>query len=79
MPSRNTKDIYAEDCHVWGVARYNLLMFTQGFKRSASKALRAVSEKHNLSPGFQRTKAPGSTDHLQILGHFSITTLRVQH
>lgn len=71
--------IYTEDCHIQGVARPILLKFTMGFKKSAAKVLPTVSKKHSLSPGFQKIQASRSTDHLQILGHFSITTLQVWH
>lgn len=78
MPSRNTTDTYPDNCHIQGIVRPSLLIFTLGFKESASEVLLTAHEKTNLRPGFQKTKAPRSTDDLQILKHFSITTLQVQ-
>lgn len=80
MPSRNTADTYPDKCHIQGTVRPNLLrILTLGFKESASEVLPIAREKTNLRPGFQKTEAPRSIDHLQILTHFSITVLQVQH
>lgn len=78
MPSRNTADTYPDDCHVQGIVRANLLIFTLSCKESPLEVLHTVYEKTNLRPGFQKTGALSSTDHLQILKHFSVTMLQAQ-
>lgn len=73
MPSRNTEDTCSNDCHIQGIVGPNLPIVTLGFKESASEVLPTACEQIKLRPGFQKTEAPRSTDHLQILKHFSIS------
>lgn len=78
MPSRNTADTYPDDCHIQGIVRAILLIFTLSCKESALEVLPTAYEKTNLRPGFHKTNALRSTDHLQILKHFSVTMLQVR-